>query len=322
MDETPFYPFRTEIWCCVFPDDRECGFNVMAGDEAAWTLLLLTFSTGDVGQSLLISRTDSSSCKEGDLVNITSAPLCYAQSSSGSITDEIFDSYIDHLIDEYNPTIESPLYIQLDGHGSRSSWKNAERFAFKCTNNNLFCLFDPSAFSQLGQANDLGANYAFKDEYVQVSVTINEIDSMRALNDSTDAETKKKFLAKGRESIRQRSIEIVSTALCNMQRGRFKEIQRGYQMGCLQVSVHIHKIFLIILFVIVWLNYYAFQQDTILSLWISRSSGTLQHWGLGEMSRNYGENNDYLSRASIYCRKYLHAPRITNSLPDPSFNHS
>ena len=235
MDETPFYPFRTEIWCCVFPEDKENGFSIVSGDEAAWTLILLTFSTGSVGRSLLISRTDSASCRGTDLRSIVSSPLSYAHSSSGQITDELFDSYIDHLIQEYNPTIESPLYLQLDGHGSRSSWKNSERFIQKCNNHNIFCLFDPAAFSQIGQANDLGANKAFKEEYINLNIIAQEIETQRgSLERSNNSTRKDVFLSTGHENIRQRSLEVVAAALTNMQKGKHGEIRNGYKLACLQ----------------------------------------------------------------------------------------
>tara|TARA_R110002050_G_scaffold112530_2_gene226804 strand:+ start:1482 stop:2744 length:1263 start_codon:yes stop_codon:yes gene_type:complete len=217
LDETPYYPSRTEIFVCVFPEDGESGYNMQAHDEAAWTLLLLTFSEGSVGQSLLIGRSESKSCREADLIHLRDAPLSYTQSPSGSISDVIFHKYVQHLVTEYSPTIAQPLYIQLDAHGSRSVWPNAKEFVSTCLTNNIYCLFDPVAFSQTA------------------SVVLNSADTTDCVDENGQRREKKGVEG----NIRKRSIQAVTVALQSMNAEKHHEIRRGYKKACLQVPFSI-----------------------------------------------------------------------------------
>jgi hypothetical protein len=157
LDETPFHLHFIEMNDIVFCDlDQQAVAQAMK-EQTAWTILLLAFGSGSIGLSLLILESTNKSCKAIECA-LSGKYLYISHAENGQIDEPLFFEYIEELGKSMAASLQRPIYLQLDGHSTRSTWRNARRFSALCEKYHIFCLFDASAFSQIGQVNDNGVN--------------------------------------------------------------------------------------------------------------------------------------------------------------------
>jgi hypothetical protein len=130
LDETPFHLFLTGLYTIIFQDIGEEAASHALQEESAWTILLLSLANGSLGPSLLIVESKAQKAKGIDLEKAQgNAPpeLYVTHTEEGQINVATFMQYMKEIVQDFQPDHRNPLYIQLDGHSSRSTWKNARQ---------------------------------------------------------------------------------------------------------------------------------------------------------------------------------------------------